>query len=181
MKPITTLEQYFEKSAGWMSHLGAGALGAGLGVGGTLAAQHYMNRTPPTPDATLSAGLADEAMGGSDSVWGSLLGGLASGAAQATAKDLLPRMWRGGRVMAAGDPDAVFSSVAKNDELLAGADRKSLQTSFETMRRFAPTLATDPNAVRAYLREAATSGSGVNYNTIKLLADAEKAVNYNAG
>lgn len=81
----------------------------------------------------------------------------------------------------AGDPDEVFSTVSKNDDLLAGADKKGLQASFETMRRFAPTLATDPNAVRAYLREAATSGSGVNYNTIKLLAEAEKAVNYNAG
>ncbi len=42
------------------------------------------------------------------------------------------------------------------------------------MKRFAPTLSSDPNAVRSFLREAATSGAGVNYNTIKLLAEAER-------
>jgi hypothetical protein len=31
------------------------------------------------------------------------------------------------------------------------------------------------------LREAATSGSGVNYNTVKLLAEAEKAVQQAGG
>jgi len=83
--------------------------------------------------------------------------------------------------MLMGDADQVFADVSKSDELLATADKKSLQNSFNTMQRFAPTLATDPNAVRAFLREAATTGSGVNYNTIKLLADAERAVNTTAG
>jgi len=180
VKNITPLGQYLEKSAGWMSHLGAGALGAGMGAGGMLAAQHYMNRTPPTPDDSMSTAMGGSSFGGEDALK-SIFGGLFQGMGQVAAKEIIPRVIRGGGNMLMGDADQVFADVSKSDELLATADKKSLQNSFNTMQRFAPTLATDPNAVRAFLREAATTGSGVNYNTIKLLADAERAVNTTAG
>jgi len=69
----------------------------------------------------------------------------------------------------------VFQSVINQDPLLMEVDPEILQQNFDTMARFAPTLATDPHAVQSFLREAVTSGGGINYNTIKLLADAENA------
>jgi hypothetical protein len=174
VKNITTLEQYLEKSAGfaemvanhpWKSMLGMGAMGAGAGAAGTLAAQRYMNDTP----------MGQGAGGG---ILGSFIGGIGS----SVGKELTSSAWKAGkRAINSGDPDAVFSSTIKQDDMLAGADKKMLSGAFETMRRFAPTLASDPNAVQAFLREAATTGSGVNYNTIKLLAEAERAVNTSAG
>jgi len=71
-----------------------------------------------------------------------------------------------------GSPE-LYSSVVGSDPILADADSASLQEAYTTMARFAPTLSTDTNAVRSFLREAATSGGGVNYNTIKLLSEAE--------
>ena len=45
------------------------------------------------------------------------------------------------------------------------------------MRKAAPRLATDVSAVRSFLREIASYGTGPNYVTIKNLAEAEKALN----
>jgi len=44
------------------------------------------------------------------------------------------------------------------------------------MTSVAPFLSRDKNAVRSFLRAAAMSGSGLDFNTIKLLAEAERAV-----
>lgn len=65
---------------------------------------------------------------------------------------------------------------ARQDEVIGGADPKLMQSSFDTMKRFAPNLASDPNAVRSFLRESAVFGTGPSYATLKNLADAEKAV-----
>lgn len=70
----------------------------------------------------------------------------------------------------------VFQKVVNDDEMLQDADREMLQSTFSTMRRFAPNLAADPNAVRSFLRESATYGQGPNYASLKNLADAERAV-----
>lgn len=69
----------------------------------------------------------------------------------------------------------VFKDLAANDDILSQADPSSLQDSYHTMVRFAPTLATDPNAVRSFLRESVLYGSGPNVASIKQLADAERA------
>lgn len=76
----------------------------------------------------------------------------------------------------AKDQDEVFKLVHKDDQILRDADRTELESAFDTFRAFAPTLATDPNATRSFLREAVTSGGGVNYNTINLLARTEAAI-----
>jgi hypothetical protein len=83
--------------------------------------------------------------------------------------------------MKGGAQQKVFQQLLKDDEDLAAANKNDMADAFETMKRFAPTLATDKNATKAFLREAATSGGGVNYNTIKLLAEAEKAINTSSG
>jgi hypothetical protein len=49
--------------------------------------------------------------------------------------------------------------------------------AYESMKRFAPELSTDPAVVKSYLREAAQTGGAINYMTIKQLAETEAAIN----
>lgn len=72
---------------------------------------------------------------------------------------------------------SIFNTLRKEDDELAGADPALLTDAYHTMVRFAPTLATDKNAVKTFLREAVLMGTGPNVVTIKQLADAERAVN----
>lgn len=71
---------------------------------------------------------------------------------------------------------AMLGQVSGSDDVLSKADPQLLQSSYDTMRRFAPTLATDPNATRAFLQEVATYGKPPSYATLKLLADTEGSV-----
>lgn len=72
---------------------------------------------------------------------------------------------------------AIFGALKKEDPTLATADNKTLLEAYHTMSKVAPTLSTDKNAVRSFLTEAATSGmGGLNFQTIKGIADAELAV-----
>jgi hypothetical protein len=80
---------------------------------------------------------------------------------------------------AAGDQsarEAILKQLKKEDPVLGNADDKTLMEAFHTMQRFAPTLSTDKNAVRSFLRSAVMSGAGVDFHTIKLLGDAERSV-----
>lgn len=72
--------------------------------------------------------------------------------------------------------NALLKGLKKDDSVLSEADDKSLMKSYHTMQRFAPVLATDENAVRSFLRQSVMSGNGPDFNTIKLLADSERAV-----
>lgn len=72
---------------------------------------------------------------------------------------------------------SVFSTLQQEDDVISQADPKTLAEAYHTMVRFAPTLATDKNAVKTFLRESVLYGAGPNFATIKQLADAEKAVN----
>jgi hypothetical protein len=85
----------------------------------------------------------------------------------------------GGAISSMGDASArkaILMQLKKEDPVIARADDRLLMEAFDTMVKFAPTLAKDKNAVRAYLREAVLSGTGPNYATIKMLADAERSV-----
>lgn len=70
----------------------------------------------------------------------------------------------------------LFEQLKQDDDVLSSADPQALRAAYHTMTRFAPTLATDPNAVRSFLREATLYGSGPNVISIKQLADAEKTL-----
>lgn len=72
--------------------------------------------------------------------------------------------------------EAILQNLKRSDSVLANADDGTLMEAYHTMTRFAPTLSTDKNAVRSFLRQAVMSGSGPDYMSIKLLADAERAV-----
>jgi hypothetical protein len=71
--------------------------------------------------------------------------------------------------------EATYQQVIA-DPLLAKADPSLIASSYETMKRFAPTLSTDPNAARSFLQEVALYGKGPSYATLKTLADTEAAV-----
>jgi hypothetical protein len=72
--------------------------------------------------------------------------------------------------------EAILGDLKRTDSVLANADDTTLMEAYHSMTRFAPTLSTDKNAVRSFLRQAVMSGSGPDYMSIKLLADAERAV-----
>jgi len=71
---------------------------------------------------------------------------------------------------------AVFEALKREDPILGETDNKTLLEAYHTMSKVAPTLSTDKNAVRSFLTQAAVSGGGLDYNTIKGIADAETAV-----
>lgn len=71
---------------------------------------------------------------------------------------------------------AILSQLKHEDSILSQADDRVLMEAYHTMTRFAPTLSTDKNAVRSFLRQAVMSGTGADYSTIKHLADSERAV-----
>ena len=70
----------------------------------------------------------------------------------------------------------IVNNLMKTDDIISRADPETINTALDTMSRFAPTLATDPNAVRSFLREAVTYGSGPDYATISNIAGAESRV-----
>lgn len=78
--------------------------------------------------------------------------------------------------------EKIFYEAMRTDTVLRDALRsnpdvlKQLKEAFSTLVRFAPSLSLDINAVRSYLREAIISGGGINYATIKQLADTEKVI-----
>lgn len=73
--------------------------------------------------------------------------------------------------------NSILEQLKSEDPIISRADDETLMEAYNTMVRFAPTLSTDKNAVRSYLREAIMTGAGPNYATIKALAEAERAVN----
>lgn len=70
----------------------------------------------------------------------------------------------------------IFETIKAEDDVVGQMDPQQLEEAYHTMVRFAPTLATDKNAVKTFLRESALYGSGPNFMAIKQLADAERAV-----
>lgn len=76
----------------------------------------------------------------------------------------------------AGARTAILGDLKRTDPVLSNADDGTLMEAYHTMTRFAPTLSTDKNAVRSFLRQAVMSGAGPDFMSIKLIADAERAV-----
>jgi len=81
----------------------------------------------------------------------------------------------------ADDPkrDRIVEQVVKQDPVIATAERESpgqAVQAYQTMRRFAPTLSTDPNVVTSFLRNSALSGGPMDFQTVKGLADAETSI-----
>lgn len=70
----------------------------------------------------------------------------------------------------------VVNSLVNDDDIISRADPEVVSDAMNTFSRFAPTLSTDPNAVRSYLREAVTYGTGPDFATISNIANTESNV-----
>jgi len=145
----------------------AGGAAGGLGLG--LLGAHLLSKLPGEEKPEPEMGAVPEfAMKGLERGVG--------GAITEGAKSLGRAAYLGGRRMMQGRRQRqAYEQITDEDPILAQADPSELERSFSTMARFAPTLASDPYAAQSFLREAVTSGGGINYNTLKLLAEAERA------
>ena len=70
---------------------------------------------------------------------------------------------------------AIMARLAKSDEIISQADPSTMLQAYATMTKFAPTLSTDINAVKSFLRSSAMHEGGIDPLTIKGLAEAENA------
>lgn len=83
------------------------------------------------------------------------------------------------RVVAEPQRKKILNDVVKNDYVINTAERENpgqAMQAYGTMKRFAPTLSTDPNVVQSFLRHSAQTGGPMDFQTVKGLADAEAAV-----
>lgn len=71
----------------------------------------------------------------------------------------------------------ILEVLKKEDPIIAQATDKNLNEAYHTMAKYAPTLSTDKNAVKSFLRGAVQHEGGLDYNAIKGLAAAENEVN----
>ena len=177
-------------------HGAAGGAGIGAVSGGMLGANNFLSTATPAqlhelfpfkniPDETLkkglSAALATAGVATGGGIASALTGGDNDDAVQEQADKEMGRFQGLQKIkeqqrMELAPLHAQAFAVAQADDVISQADPALVSSSFDTMKRFAPSLAADPNAVRSFIRESATWGTGPSYATLKNLADAERAV-----
>lgn len=75
-----------------------------------------------------------------------------------------------------------FDDAIAGDEMLSSAhaaNPQHLTDAFSTLKKFAPSMASHPQATRSFLRQAqmaGTHGSGMDFATIRMLAETEKFI-----
>lgn len=152
------------------SLIGLGALGTptleawGRGVKKTLAPEALYDRAKMDETAAQSYAKSVGSELGKSTV--NLLGDFLSKAVSAPAAMFQNR-----------ERSSIFEQLQQEDDVIAQAEPQQLAEAYHTMVRFAPTLATDKNAVKTFLRESVLYGTGPNFMAIKQLADSERAVN----
>ena len=84
-----------------------------------------------------------------------------------------------GSMQARHQASQVFQQLIQSDPQISQAyheNPQQVQQAWDTITRFAPTIASDVNGARSYLRQAIMSGSGPDPHMIQMLADAERSV-----
>jgi hypothetical protein len=71
---------------------------------------------------------------------------------------------------------AILKRLVAEDDIISQATPDAMLRAYSTMARVAPTLSTDINAVKSFLRSSAMHDGGIDSMTIKGLAEAESAV-----
>ena len=72
----------------------------------------------------------------------------------------------------------ILKTLHKEDELIKELPKQRALEAYHSMTKVAPTISLDKNAVKSFLREIAISPEGgINWNTLKGLAEAENSVN----
>lgn len=70
---------------------------------------------------------------------------------------------------------AIIESLQETDDIIKKAPTQQVNEAYDLMKSHAPTLSTDKGVVRDFVRRA-VQFEGVDYNTVKQLADAETSV-----
>jgi len=159
-------------STGGMAAWGAGEIFGGIGKPQAETTGYLVNRWfHPGLRGVLTRTKADE------EIAKKMVGGLAEraldamgdafGSAQRTLKE---------KMVDSPMRHAILNQLKKEDDIISMADNKATLEAYHTMKNVAPTLSTDKNAVKSFLREAVQHQGGVDYMTLKGLADAEAAV-----
>lgn len=174
-----TLKYVTKPSVGIPLAIGAGALGT-VGIAGVMsndqAAETLGYRVNKGLHGLLDRIRADEAAGGA---FAKSLGSGMGDAMVGLTTDMITKGYETAKdqLMLSPTRHKIFNALKKEDLDIAGADNKTLMEAYHTMANIAPTLSTDKNAVKSVLRLAATSGGGLDYMTIKGIADAENSIN----
>ena len=72
----------------------------------------------------------------------------------------------------------ILTQLRREDELIKNIPLKTVLEAYHSMIKVAPTLSTDKNAVKSFFRSIAMAPEGgVDWNTLKGLAEAEVSVN----
>ena len=75
--------------------------------------------------------------------------------------------------------EQLVNSIAENDPIISVFERDEpggAARAYSTLANVAPTLSLDPQVTTAFLRNAVQTGGALDFQTIKLLADAEYAI-----
>jgi len=176
--PDITAPAWWQKGlagAGVVGGLGLGATGVLGALGGEQPSDTLSYRINKGMHGLLDRVRADEAIGES---FAKRLGSNAADAFTGLTQDMVSKGFDTMKDTLALSPvrQKIFDVLKNEDEIIGMADNQTLMEAYHTMREVAPNLATDKNAVKSVLRMAATSGGGLDYNTIKGIADAEAAV-----
>ena len=68
----------------------------------------------------------------------------------------------------------IVDDLSKKDPIISKYSKKEIMKNYETLVRFAPKAALDPNVTTAYLRNALQFGGIVDYTAAKSLAELEE-------
>jgi hypothetical protein len=156
---------------------GLGTLGVLHAAGGDLPGQTLSYRVNRELNSLTDRIRADEQFG---EAFAKQLGSSSANELIGLTKDMMTKGYETMKDSLSLSParSAIFDSLRSEDPDLAATDKGTLMEAYHTMSRFAPTLSTDKNAVKSFLRTVATSPEGgTDFNTIKLLAEAENAIN----
>jgi hypothetical protein len=118
---------------------------------------------------------------------GSLMtSGVSKGLGESFGKGLVERLFTSagsaiGKILDTPARKEIMNRLMTSDPIISDAVKRNPQMqrqlleAFGTMIKFAPSLTTDINAVRSFLREVVLGGGNVNYAVVKNLIDTEKS------
>jgi hypothetical protein len=182
--------------------VGGLALGSSLLRGGPTAAeqdariQDYMNNaaydmTTPMPTMSVYASyddFAEEKRAASTQVYplmqNAMAQALANQLAQKFVGEPLDAVHKALKKKFFDDPKhrEAFQKALESDDMLQAEYRenpKGLIDAYDTLKNFAPSIAKNPSATRSFLRQATMAkmhGSGLDFATIRLMAETEKFI-----
>ena len=70
----------------------------------------------------------------------------------------------------------ILAHLRKTDDIIGNADMNSVLEAYSSMTKFAPKLSTNLSAAKSFLREAVQHDGGIDFMTVKGLAQAERAI-----